>query len=73
MKLILSSTMKKNRARVEDHKSLERDLTNKAIVNTDTSAYERYMNDKEVRLRHKNEIDTLKMELEELKKMIMNK
>ncbi len=65
--------MKKNRARVEDHKSLERDLTNKAIVNTDTSAYERYMNDKEVRLRHKNEIDTLKMELEELKKMIMNK
>ena len=65
--------MKKNRARVEDHKSLERDLTNKAIVNTDTSAYERYMNDKEVRQRYKNEIDTLKMELEELKNMIMNK
>tara|TARA_B100000900_G_scaffold414110_1_gene439860 strand:+ start:1234 stop:1455 length:222 start_codon:yes stop_codon:yes gene_type:complete len=73
MKLILSSTMKKNRAKVEDHRSLERDLTNKAIVNTDTSAYERYMNDKEVRQKYKNEIDTLKMELEELKKMIMNK
>ena len=65
--------MKKNRAKVEDHRSLERDLTNKAIVNTDTSAYERYMNDKEVRQRYKNEIDTLKMELEELKNMIMNK
>ena len=65
--------MKKNRAKVEDHRSLERDLTNKAIVNTDTSAYERYMNDKEVRQKYKNEIDTLKMELEELKKMIMNK
>ena len=65
--------MKKNRARVQDHKSLERDLTNKAIVNTDSSAYERYMNDKEVRQRYKNEIDTLKMELEELKNMIMNK
>tara|TARA_B100000927_G_scaffold11863_1_gene9370 strand:+ start:32 stop:229 length:198 start_codon:yes stop_codon:yes gene_type:complete len=65
--------MKKNRAKVEDHRSLERDLTNRAIVNTDTSAYERYMNDKEVRQRYKNEIDTLKMELEELKNMIMNK
>tara|TARA_B100001113_G_scaffold198953_1_gene162956 strand:- start:2269 stop:2490 length:222 start_codon:yes stop_codon:yes gene_type:complete len=73
MKLILSSKMKKNRAKVEDHRSLERDLTNRAIVNTDTSAYERYMNDKEVRQRYKNEIDTLKMELEELKNMIMNK
>tara|TARA_B100000945_G_scaffold104346_1_gene82569 strand:+ start:13156 stop:13353 length:198 start_codon:yes stop_codon:yes gene_type:complete len=65
--------MKKNRAKVEDHRSLERDLTNRAIVNTDTSAYERYMNDKEVRQRYKNEIDTLKMEIEELKNMIMNK
>ena len=65
--------MKKNRAKVEDHRSLERDLTNRAIVNTDTSAYERYMNDKEVRQRYKNEIDTLKMEIEELKNLIMNK
>ena len=73
MKLILSSTMKKNRARVEDHKSLERDLTNKAIVNTDTSAYERYMNDKEVRLKQKNEIESLKQQLEELKQLLMNK
>jgi|TARA_B100000700_G_scaffold313408_1_gene398385 hypothetical protein len=63
----------KKRAKVENHISLERDLSTSAIVNTDTTAYARYMNEKEVRMRHKNEIDSLRGEIELLKSLIINK
>mgnify|MGYP004349632099 CR=1 FL=1 len=66
-------SMKKKRAKVENHTSLERDLKTTAIVNTDTNAYNRYMNDKEVRMRNKNEIDSLRGEIELLKSLIINK
>jgi len=59
--------------KVENHPNLKRDVKTRAIINTDSSAYERYMNEKEVRSRQQNEIDTLRMEIEELKNMIRNK
>ena len=58
---------------MENHPNLKRDVKTRAIINTDSSAYERYMNEKEVRSRQQNEIDTLRMEIEELKNMIRNK
>tara|TARA_Y100001970_G_scaffold203072_1_gene247169 strand:+ start:2868 stop:3068 length:201 start_codon:yes stop_codon:yes gene_type:complete len=65
--------MKKKRAKVENHISLERDLNTRAIVNTDATAYERYMNDKQVRMKQKDEIDGLRAEIELLKSLIINK
>ena len=55
---------------VENHPSLMRDAKTTAIVNTDSAAYERYMNDKKARLSQKNEIDRLKEEIELLKQLI---
>ncbi len=55
---------------VENHPSLMRDAKTTAIVNTDSAAYERYMNDKKARLSQKNEIDRLKEEIEMLKQLI---
>tara|TARA_B100001250_G_scaffold399999_1_gene410035 strand:+ start:698 stop:895 length:198 start_codon:yes stop_codon:yes gene_type:complete len=63
----------KKRAKVENHISLERDLNTRAIVNTDATAYERYMNDKQVRMKQKDEIDGLRAEIELLKSLIINK
>ena len=65
--------MKKKRAKVENHISLERELNTRAIVNTDATAYERYMNDKQVRMKQKDEIDGLRAEIELLKSLIINK
>ena len=61
------------RIKVEDHPNLKRDVKTKAIVNTDSSAYERYMNEKDVRNKQQNEIDTLRQQIEELKNMIRDK
>tara|TARA_B100001113_G_scaffold258339_1_gene213472 strand:+ start:3999 stop:4190 length:192 start_codon:yes stop_codon:yes gene_type:complete len=61
------------RAKVVDHKNLERDLSTTAIVNTDTIAYERYMRDKESRLDTKNELNDLRSEIEQLKSLLLNK
>ena len=61
------------KAKVEDHKNLARDLSTTAIVNTDTVAYERYIRDRDSRLDTKNELDRLKVELEELKALLLNK
>ena len=57
--------------KVEDHPKLKRDVKTTAIVNTDESAYERYMNDKNARLRQQNEIDDLKHQIDVLKNLIM--
>ena len=59
--------------KVEDHPNLKRDVRTRAIVNTDSSAYERYMNEKDVRNRQQNEIDSLRQQIEELKNMIRDK
>jgi len=61
------------RARVKDHKGLERDMKSQAIVNTDTVAYEKYMMEKERVLSQKQEIEELRAELATLKAMFLNK
>ena len=40
------------RAKVEDHSNLERDLHTQAIINTDMVAYEKYINERNTRLRY---------------------
>jgi len=56
---------------VENHPSLIRDLKTTAIINNDTAAYTRYMNDKQVRQFQKEEMDSLRSELDFLKQLIM--
>jgi len=57
--------------KVEDHPKLKRDVKTTAIVNTDETAYERYINDRNVRLKQKNEIDDLRHQIDVLKDLIM--
>ena len=57
--------------KVEDHPNLKRDVKTTAIVNTDVSEYERYINDKNARLRQQNEIDDLRHQIDVLKDLIM--
>jgi len=59
------------RAKVENHVSLERDMKTTAIVNNDQTAYNRYMNRKEVGLNQKREIDTLRDEIDLLKSLLL--
>tara|TARA_B100000902_G_C26580906_1_gene561105 strand:- start:16 stop:207 length:192 start_codon:yes stop_codon:yes gene_type:complete len=61
------------RARVKDHKGLERDMKSQAIVNTDSVAYEKYIMEKERVLSQKKEIEELRAELATLKAMFLNK
>ena len=57
--------------KVEDHPKLKRDAKTTAIVNVDEAAYERYINDRNVRLKQKNEIDDLRHQIDVLKDLIM--
>ena len=60
-----------SKAKVENHPSLMRDLRTTAIVNEDSTAYTRYMSDRRARLSTKDEIDTLRAEIDLLKSLIM--
>ena len=55
---------------VEGHKSLFRDEETNAIVNTDTIAYDNYMNNKFTNSDKKAEMDEVKRELAELKSLL---
>tara|TARA_B100001778_G_scaffold192818_1_gene158934 strand:- start:268 stop:471 length:204 start_codon:yes stop_codon:yes gene_type:complete len=55
---------------VEGHKSLFRDADTNAIVNTDTIAYDNYINNKRTNSDKKVEMDEVKRELAELKSML---
>ena len=57
--------------KVENHPNLKRDVKTTAIVNTDVSEYERYINDKNARLRQQNEIDDLRHQIDVLKDLII--
>ena len=59
------------RMKVENHPNLKRDVKTTAIVNTDTVGYERYINDRDARLRQQNEIDNLRHQIEVLKDLIL--
>lgn len=64
-------SIRSKKTKVENHPSLERDLNTTAIVNTDETAFSRYMNDKEVRMKQKYELDELRGEIELLKQLIL--
>ena len=55
---------------VEGHKSLFRDEETNAILNTDTIAYENYMNNKLTNSDKKAELDAMKDEIETLKSLL---
>ena len=60
-----------SKIRVENHSNLARDVKTQAIVNTDSVAYNRYINDRNVRLSQKSEIDRLREEVEILQQLIL--
>ena len=64
-------SIRSKKVKVENHPSLERDLKTSAIVNTDSTAFTKYMNEKDVRMKQKYELDNLKMEIETLKQLIL--
>ena len=66
----MTHTPTSKRMKVEDHPNLKRDVKTTAIVNTDVSEYERYINDKNARLRQQNEIDDLRHQIDVLKDLI---
>ena len=55
---------------VEGHKSLFSDEETNAIVNTDTIAYENYVNNKITNSDKQAELDAMKSEIETLKSML---
>ena len=55
---------------VEGHKNLFRDENTNAIINTDESAYNDYMNNRRINSDKQAEIDAMKKELETLKSML---
>tara|TARA_Y100001951_G_C11222661_1_gene229732 strand:+ start:399 stop:614 length:216 start_codon:yes stop_codon:yes gene_type:complete len=64
-------TRSSKKIKVENHPSLMRDVRTTAIVNNDSAAYKRYMNEKNARLSQRDEIDRLKGEIELLKELIL--
>ena len=55
---------------VEGHKSLFRDEETNAIVNTDTVAYENYINNKLTNSDKQAELDAMKSEIETLNSIL---
>lgn len=61
---------------VKDNKGLFRDEKTNSIINCDDADYEQYMKLKKQKLNEKNEIETLKNDIEEIKgalKIILEK
>ena len=60
---------------VEGHKNLYRDKDSGAIVNTDSSGYNQYMQMKSARLPQREELDKMREDIDEIKfllKQIIN-
>ena len=55
---------------VEGHKNLYRDEESNAIVSTDDSAYQDYMNTRRINADKKAEMNEMKKEIETLKSML---
>ena len=55
---------------VEGHKNLFRDENTNAIINTDESAYNDYMNSRRINSDKQAELDAMKNEIETLKSML---
>tara|TARA_B100000902_G_C26715239_1_gene623885 strand:+ start:215 stop:412 length:198 start_codon:yes stop_codon:yes gene_type:complete len=56
--------------RVEGHTDLYRDEKTGAIINDDSSGYSAYIKAKEKRALEKEELDTMKQEISEIKEML---
>jgi|TARA_B100000085_G_C18455825_1_gene476827 hypothetical protein len=57
--------------RVEGHKNLKRDEETGAIINIDSTEYNRYLNNKRNRKNQKSEIDEIKSDITEIKSILM--
>ena len=60
------------RVKVKDEPTLERDIVSKAIINTDISAYNKYMIRKKLSEEKNQELVDLKNEVNELKELVQN-
>ena len=56
--------------RVEGHKNLYRDEKSGAIINTDSHGYSQYKKSRNVKLTQKDEIDSMKKDIEEIKNLL---
>ena len=57
--------------RVEGEKNLYRDAKSGAIVNKDNFGYSQYLSEKERRIQDKKELEDVKNELREIKKLLI--
>ena len=55
---------------VEGHKHLYRDKKSGAIINTDSQGYSQYKKSKDIKLSQKEEIDSMKKDIEEIKNLL---
>ena len=55
---------------VEGHKNLYRDEKSGAIINTDSHGYSQYKKSRNMKLTHKEEIDSMKKDIEEIKNLL---
>ena len=55
---------------VEGHKNLYRDEESGAIINTDSHGYSQYKKSKNIKLTQKEEIDSMKKDIEEIKNLL---
>jgi len=55
---------------VEGHKHLFRDEKSGAIINTDSHGFSQYKKSKNIRLTQKEELDSMKRDIEELKDLL---
>ena len=60
-----------DKARVEDNPNLIRDMSSTAIINTSKDEYSRRIEQKKKALRDRDEMQSLKDEVKELKKLIL--
>ena len=56
--------------RVEGHKNLSRDEKSGAIINTDSHGYSQYKKSRNIKLTQKEEIDSMKRDIEEIKYLL---
>lgn len=59
-----------NKIKVEGHSNLYRDAQSGAVINSNRSEYEKYMKAKQNRNGMRNEINTLKQDLDEIKQLL---
>ena len=55
---------------VEGHKNLYRDENSGAIINTDSHGYSQYKKSRNIKLTQKEEIDSMKKDIEEIKNLL---